>query len=109
MENRLFEADQLLKLISDEMDMVEFDREKLQRTEQQFFSLMSEKDKLLLDLEETWQKGEMNAMIQDTSDDIRTYERGMREMLEDQQEKLNRNVISLKEKEATLIFKRHTK
>jgi|SRR5690625_312814 len=108
MENKLFEADQLLKLISEEMDMIEYEQGKLQRTENHFHSLMDEKNHILRELESTWRKGDMSFTIQETAADIKTYERGMTEMLEDQQEQLKRNISTLEEKETTLMFKQST-
>lgn len=108
MENKLFEADQLLKLIAEEVDMIEYEQRKLQRTESHFQSLMDEKNQILRDLENTWQKGEMHFNIQETAADIKTYERDLTELLANQQEQLKRNISTLEEKESTLMFKRRS-
>lgn len=108
MESKLFEADQLLKLIAEEVDMIEYEQRKLQRAESHFQSLMDEKNQILRDLEDTWQKGEMHFNIQETAADIKTYERDLTELLANQQEQLKRNISTLEEKESTLMFKRRS-
>lgn len=106
MKNTLFEVSQLLKLLSEEMDIIELERMKIQQLEREWSFLKEVNEQLLHDLEATWKNGEMHAFIQETTADVRTHGQSMQDVIECQKQLLMQNMSLLEEKETGLIYKR---
>lgn len=73
-----------------------------------FHHIFHDNKRLFLDLKNTWQKGNMNMIIQDIDVEINRHQQKLFNSLDDEKHKLNNHINTLEEKQFKLVSKQKT-
>lgn len=100
------ELTQRLYRISEEKQEVERQQRDLRRLEEEFQTHLQQKNRLLDEISNTWQKGQMSRRTADRMLQIRKEEQGLMEQFWEEKEKTKKAHQQLEAKEDALYYQR---